>query len=532
MPVRIADFGLRIKNAGAREDRMTSCFGQQGPKVSPGTRLSMVIVCIAVLAASTAGSAAAADDPVTRAMKLYEKRHYDEAAGVLRAGVAIDPARRGAADLALGMIYFKNAQLHQELYRSAVLVSQDYLKKLSAAQGKDRSRFVDLYLGEALIEAGKPGVAAIYLEKFSGTAGVEPKYQAIARIGLGLCYYRNNETRKAMDLWADINSTDPEVRMELAAAYSKAGVKDKNAEATVDELMAAARKTGKPFTERTVKNVLAVYAQAGRAEKGLDALRRADLKASSFQETLGKSKVITFYDLSLLGDMAELYGRAGIMHLERAASDGKTKDAAEFYLGQAQALFGSVDQASKVAASFLASSQMPQQYKDRMRVWQAAGQYQRNHKAEAAAVWDELSLKQPGDPDLLAELLFTCARLKIDCPKIVQKASAAAEAGEGKKFANLNVAIGTYHLGRLDRAKGVAFLEAGRDKSNKNKIESNDPGMLVNLAEAYYRNKAFSEALEIYFEMSKQFPEVRQIQDAMQGVYAVEHKSAGDVKIN
>jgi hypothetical protein len=56
--------------------------------------------------------------------------------------------------------------------------------------------------------------------------------------------------------------------------------------------------------------------------------------------------------------------------------------------------------------------------------------------------------------------------------------------------------------------------------------------MLVNLADAYYRTKKFSESLEIYFEMSKQFPEVRQIQETMQGVYAVEHKSAGDVNIN
>ena len=105
------------------------------------------------------------------------------------------------------------------------------------------------------------------------------------------------------------------------------------------------------------------------------------------------------------------------------------------------------------------------------------------------------------------------------------------EAGENKKF-SLNMAIGKYYLARLDHAKAVSYLEAGRDKSNKNKIESNDPVMLVSLADAYYRTKKFSEALEIYFEMSKQFPEVRQIQEAMQGVYAMEHKSAGDVKIN
>jgi outer membrane protein assembly factor BamD (BamD/ComL family) len=115
---------------------------------------------------------------------------------------------------------------------------------------------------------------------------------------------------------------------------------------------------------------------------------------------------------------------------------------------------------------------------------------------------------------------------------VVEKAAAMVETGGSKKFSLLNIAIGKYYLSRLDHVKAVSYLEAGRDKSNKNKIESNDPVMLVNLADVYYRTKKFSEALEIYFEMSKQFPEVRQIQEAMQGVYVMEHKSAGDVKIN
>ncbi len=408
---------------------------------------------------------------VAKAMKLYEKRHYDEAAGVLRSG-AVDPSRQGAANLALGMVYFKNAVLHRELYRTSELVFQDYLKKLSAAQGRDRSRFVDLYFGETLLEAGKPDVAAIYLEKFANTAGIDQKYQAIANVSLGLSYYRSKESQKAADLWAAIDATDPEVKAELAAAYSKAGITDKNAEALIDEALGAAKKSGKPVTVRMVKNMLAVYVRAGQTEKGLDLLKRADLKAFSYRETLGKSKVINFYDLSLLGDMADIYGRAAITYLDKAAADGKTKSIAEFYLAQAQALFGSLDQSSKVAASFMATAQLPQQYKDLMQVWQTANVYQRSRKAEATALWNEFSQKQAADPDVLAEILFTCGRLKIDCPKVVQKASIAAEAGEGKKFANLNIAVGTYYLGRLDTARASptwrpAATRATRTRSSR-----------------------------------------------------------------
>jgi tetratricopeptide (TPR) repeat protein len=482
----------------------------------------------------TATQAFAADDVVTRAMKLYERRHYDEAAGMLRADSAsIEQGKKGSANLALGMIYFKNAVLHRELYQAAVVASQDYLKRLSVAQGKDRSRFVDLYFGEALVESGKSGTAAIYLKKFSSSEGVEPRYRAIAKVILGLGYYQNNGSSKATELWGGVDTSDPEVKAELAAAYSKAGLMNKDPSVIAEDILSGMKRSGKPLSMRMVKNLVAIYARgAGLTEKGLDLLNHSDLKAFSYQETLGKSKVINFYDLSLLNDMATLYGRASVAYLEKAVDDPKVKDAVEFYLGQACALFGSIEKSSRVTESFIATSQMPQQYKDRVRVWQGANLYARNRQTDAMALWDELMRKQPEDPDLIAEILFACSRMKVECPKVLQKAAVMVEAGESKKFSLLNIAIGMYYLSRLDHAKAVSYLEAGRDKSNKNKIESNDPVMLVSLADAYFRIKKFSEALEIYFEMSKRFPEVRQIQEAMQGVYAMEHKSAGDVKIN
>ena len=481
-----------------------------------------------------AAQAFAADDGVTRAMKLYEKRHYAEAAKILRADSAsTEEGKKGSANLALGMIYLKNAVLHRELYQAAVVTSQDYLKRLSVAQGEDRSRFVDLYLGEALVESGKPGVAATYLKKFSQGQGVEPRYRAIAKVCLGLGYYQNNEVSKTTEFWRGIDPSDVEVKAELAAAYSKAGLKDKDPSIITEGILLEMKRSGKPFSMRMVKNLLAIYARGtGLTEKGLDLLSRSDLKAFSYRESLGKSKVIHFYDVSLLNDMATLYGRASVTYLEKAAADPKVKDAAEFYLGQAYGLFGSVEQSSKVTASFIATSQMPQQYKDRIRVWQGANLVVRNRQTEAMAVWDELIRKQPEDPDLISEILFACSRTKAECPGVLQKAAAMVEARDSKRLSLLNIAIGKYYLGRLDYVRAVSFLEAGRDKSNKNKIESNDPVMLVNLADAYYRTKKFSEALEIYFEMSKEFPEIRQIQEAVQGVYAMEHKSAGDVKIN
>lgn len=484
------------------------------------------------LVVATAFPAYAADDAVARAMKLYEKRHYEEAAMGLRADLpSLDPSRQGAAYLTLGMVYGKSADLYRLLHQESLAVGQDYLKKLSANQGRGRSRFADLYMGQALIEAGKPGAAALYIEKFAANEKLDPLSRAIAKADLGLCYYLSDDKLKAETIWKSIDSTDPEVLAELGAVYSRAGLKEKDPEALCDQGLNAVKKSGKAPSMRMVKNSLLVYARAGQTDKGLELLKRADTKAYSHREVLGKTKIISFYDLSLLGDLSALYGQLSIASLEKAAADARVKDAAEYYLAEAYARAGSLDQSGKAASSFVATSKMPQQYKDRMRLLQAENEYRKGRHAGAVSVWNELSQKQPLDADLLAEAIFSCARVRADCAQMVKRAEVTAETGQGKKFFSLNAAIGKYFLMKNNQAKAIAYLEAGRDKSNKNKIESNDLPMLIELAGLYYRSKKFSEALEIYFEMSKQFPAVRQIQEAMQGVYAMEQKSAGDVKI-
>jgi tetratricopeptide (TPR) repeat protein len=527
----------RVRTRGKRRlkkgtvDLLSPCIEDhaEGSAIGVFMKKFVFFFLLCILTAVTAHSA---DDAASRAMKLFERRHYAEAVVALRADLpSVEQGRQGAAYLTLGMIYLKNAELHHELYRGSLSVHLDYLKKIAAAQSKDRSRFVDLYMGEALLEAGKIQAALTYLEKFAADKSVQQKYKAIASASIGLGLFLQNDKQKAEETWAGLDTSDPAIKMSLAAVYSKAGLEDKKPVALADEGLADLRKSGSSPTMRDIKNVITVYAMMGHSEKGLDLIKRADLKAFSFRESLGRTKVINFYDPSLLNELASLYLQAGIASLEKAAEDVKLRDTANYYLGEAYALSGSIDLSVRAMESFMSSPQMPQHYRDKAAARQAANQYQKGRQFDAIGTWNDLAKKQPGDPDLLAEILLECDSLKVDCSKLVEKAIASVETGEGKQFSTLNIAIGKYYLGRKDYAKAVSYIEAGRDKGNKNKIESNDPLMLVSLADAYYRTKKFSEALEIYFEMSKQFPEVRQIQEALQGIYAIEHKSAGDVRI-
>ena len=465
-----------------------------------------------------------ASKDVATALRQYEQHRYAEAARSLRDHIPAD-GQNAQAWLALGMIYLKNAELHAELAAVAVDVQIDYLKKLAARKGAGRSRAVDLYLGEALRDAGRPREAATHIARFRARPKQDAGLAALAPVSLGLAQYQSRNTAAARATWAGVTSKAPEVRAALAAAYAISGHNAKQAVALADDAAAARANPG----ARMVKDLIAVYSRNGRIDKALELADGADLRAPSHVEGAGSGRVIHFYDLALLGELARLYAVAGLAALERAAGDAAIKPTADYYLARGHAALGELDRAQAAAERFLAVPDAPARFRDLARIHQAGLTHRRGDTRGAMTVWQEYAGR--GEPELLAEVIAACTGAGADCGAFLTRAAAAADAGQGRKFAPLNVAIGRAHLARKEYAKALAYLEAGRDKSKKNKIEGNDPVMLVGLAEAYYRTKQYSENLEIYFEMSKQFPAVRQIQEAMQGIYAVEHKSAGDVKI-
>jgi len=488
-----------------------------------------VLLCVMIV--FFAVSLSFADGPVENGMKLYKKHMYEDAGKLLYSYLpSLKPGEEGTVYLSLGMVYLSSAKLYSELRHTSISVHLDYLTKIDAVSGKAKSRLVKLYLAQAYLEAGKPGKAAAILQRFISDKKIKPKDKAIGKVSLGVSYFLSGKPKKAKSLWSSIKTTDPGVLSELAKAYCKAGLTKKNPLAICDEALKIAQKSGEAASIQVIKNVLWVYVATGQVEKGLDLIKSANLKAFSYEEAMAKNKIIRFYDLSLLSSLSIIYGKAGIKYLEKASADEKVKGPALYYLGIANAYFGDIDESTKVFELFASTAKMPVMYKNTAKVMLVENSYLKGDKAKAKRMLDDMA-QATTSPYMLSDILFACSRLQFECHKTAKKAFVMVEAGEGKAFSRVSFALGKYYLQEKDYVKAAFYMEAGRDKSNKNKIEYNDPVMLVSLAKAYYRTKKFSEALEIYFEISKQFPAVRQIQIAMQGVYSMEQKSAGDAKI-
>ena len=427
------------------------------------------------------------------------------------------------------MTYLRNAELHEAFARAAAAAGLDYLDKLTKVAGEGRSRYARLYLAEALAASGNAREAARHFERFRADPGVESAYRALAGIGLGSALWAQGDAARARKLWAAAGGT-VEARLALAAAQSRAGVVDlKTARAIAGEA-----NQSRELSPRARRYLIEIYLAAGAPEQALAVARAADLGTASYVESFkvakGTAKSVAFYDLALLTDLAQLYRELARRHLEQAATDARMKPTAEYYLAEALSGLGSHDEALTFVQAFLARPQAPAQYRERARARQALIAHRQGRGAEAESTWTAMA-ESSSDPEVLADIVLGCADVEAQCAKVLARVGQLTEAGDARRYQRLNFALGSYYLRKKDYPRAIGYMEAGRDKSNKNKIEANDPEMLAGLAEAYYRTKKFSEGLEIFFEMSQEFPVVRQIQEAVQGVYSMEQRSAGDVRI-
>jgi hypothetical protein len=482
-------------------------------------RLCLVLLAFLLGAGAVAH---AADDSLKKASQLLERHYYESAAATLRAATAGTELAPVAA-LMLARAYIQNAQLYRLLQNSSLAIGKQYLNKLVAQKGNERSLYVTLYYGEYLAESGQSREGVAQLKNFIAQKDSAPNYRDTAQMSL---LAAQNTAKPAP------RSADPLVRSQYAAALSRIPASRAEAVVQIDQALAEMLKTNPIVPVRAMSNAIAVYARSGQSGKALALLASADLGRPSYEEVISKTKALRFYDPALLGNLAELFEAEAQRLLLRLQSNARLKPVAKFFLLNLYLNTGEFNKAAALLPELLdANSDLPAAYRERVLLLQAASDVRSGQAARGNAVFAELGRKYEQDPALLAQVLQTCVRVKASCASVTASARALAQTSQGERFRSLHHAVGEQYAADGRNEQALLSMETARDKSNKNRIDTNDPVLLVHLADLYFIGKSFSESLEIYFELSKEFPAVRQLQESAQGVYSTEYRSAGDVKI-
>jgi hypothetical protein len=482
---------------------------------------SLARAVLAVTLAAGLAPAQAGEDALRRAGQLLERHHYESAAAALRAELnGGEPT--GAAALALGRAYARSAELYRALHRSALDTGTRYLRQVAAQGGPDRSRLAALYYGEHLIEAGKTAEGVAQVRRFLAQKDAPAPYRDIAEAVLAAAQGRSAPPQA--------KSPDPVVRIQVAAAMSRTEARRGEAVALVDQAIGELRKGG-TVPVRAATHAIGVYVRAVRYDRALALAGAVDLGGPSHEEAIGRSKVLRFYDAALLGHLAALHQAAAERLLDATRNDARLKAVAGYFLAELYLKAGETPKAAAVLAALTAAGDLPAAYRDRVAVMQAAVDVLGGQAARGNAAFAALAQQHAQEPVMLAETLRACVHARASCAAAAERARSLAQTSQAERFRGLHRAVGEQYAAAGDAARALAALETARDKANKNRIDTNDPLLLVALADLHLAAKSFSENLEIYFELAREFPAVRQLQEAGQGIYSTEYRSAGDVKI-
>ncbi|MGQ9629879.1 MAG: tetratricopeptide repeat protein [bacterium] len=465
--------------------------------------------------ASVAGA-----DSFSDGLRLLSLNRYGEAIDALSEALKEGGRRGGEVDYALGRAFLARAEVLRAVHYTASIASAEYLESLREVR-KERSVYLPYFLGIAYYEAGEYHKALAQFEGFRA-ANPAPPWPARANVWRGMCYLALGNSSRASSL---IRSEAGNLKgdSELAFALMESGNAGEGAHyppkgmTSPEEIRAAA---------------LALYLR-GNVEGALGALKLEALYGPSLEEGFGEYETLRFYDPSALRVAYTIYLRQSLFHLDSAAREDSPDISrlAEYYALEAAISLADWEGALSRGRSFL-SRWGGGDLAHRAKALLGRALWMRGDEKGAGALWREAM--RGGDAEDLSFLAVQLAEAgNRDILEEVGKLLGAGGVGTGggrSQEAYSNWGWAMYRTG--DYPLALEYLEMARDKSHKNSTEHNSPLFLAHLAEVYYRSREYPESLEIYFEMGKLFPEVRHIQDNLQGIYSLNQSGEGEARIN
>ncbi len=468
----------------------------------------------------------AEDFVMDEAMKAYKANNFELATNLFLTD--FDHLNNlGENDkLKAAITFSKNLKIYREIYKKSLLTQVTYLETLVNSEKNNSSAYAALYLAEALyLQGDLDRSKTIYGNIDQRLIVNKSEIKHFHLIG-ALISHQSKWMDKYVDHRSSFNINNK--RDQLFLNYIDIVLFNKN-ELTLEDLSA--------FILEDQQQNNSPHQNNHYLLKALIALNRLDLASArivqlnkqqpAFVEQLGKTKVIRFYDLALTHTLSVFYYEMSKTLFEKIKNHKKLGDIAKFYLSDLELVLAKKENANSYQNKVKRLTLLPKTLANTIEVRSAAhgflaGNHNRAYQTLKQAV-DNLEK----DPLISADAVLMCIYLQANCPTIVKNARLMAESGTSKRYTQLSLNVGRYFLSKNEITKARRLINGALFKSDNNNLFANDPILLINLAEIKRLNKNYSDSLQIYFSAAKDYPMIRQIQDAVQGEYLHEQRNSG-----
>lgn len=474
---------------------------------------------------------ASAEVDIKQAMSFYKEQKYDHAVNIILQNVSELKSSSVITKLKTALVFSKNLKLYQDIYIKSKINQKTYLNTLVKEDIKLSSKYAKLYLAEILILNKELLPAKKLLEEFS--AGIPPTntYYQISELYLAWIAYLNQNKAKYDLIIKNIDQSNPILEMavhflEVLLTGRTSDISDK---IDIDEKNFIVN--NEFVSSRYANYAMRHYLSQNKIVKAAEILKRLDQRKPSLVEKLSDTKIIRFYDVTLIDTVAEFYYAMSKSLLEDVSKNDKYHDLAVFYLSELDLVRLHKESAKKYWKAVDKLRRLPKNISNLTEIRSTTHGYLIGQTSRAFQAWQDAVNNFKNDPSQSADAVLMCLYLSAKCPQIVQTAQLSAENGRSKRFEALSTNVGRYFLSKDHNEKALRLLESAMDRSNTNSMLANEAILLLNYAEALRLNKNFSDSLQIFFSLGENFPIMRQIQDAVQSEYLFRQRSSGTTNV-
>lgn len=473
----------------------------------------------AVLAAAVPAAAAGVPAGLEGGQELYRGNNWMAARAHLKAAAPrLTPKDALVAGFIVGRSHAREAELYEAVHWMTARVGLDYLDELGSVKENRKSPWIPLFRGFYQLDTGAYAAADKTL-----TAAVAPTLAAAWRATASV---RRSAAQQRLGR--------PGAAAPRGPVTAEADFETLYWQVAADASKAAKAELGKPATPRARLAAAAVLYRAGKAAEAELLLQGLDLDAPDVEELPDPKKILRYHDAFPLLALARVSRERAAAALIPVARSGASPEAglAAFHAGVALSRLGVNDEAPALLI-LAGSNPATADHAPVMKVLAAAAGW-KTPPPEAALLplWQETQ----GNPDAV----LTWADLALQtgpARAIASKVTAALKELPKDLDPKANAPrLGRWGLSSLkagaDARAVLEVLEAARDKANKNKIEANDPVLLLAICAARSDLQDYAQALETLYELGKTFPGLRGLQWNMQGLYAARQKAGGDARIS